>query len=306
MFPHLPRKVTVLRCHKQADGVIDLAVPVETIGQTKDLGKWLSKHGLLIFGKAVNTMQAYLMTYMAELQARASHVQQYNQLGWKDDYTAFVLGHSLHKADGTSVDNTASGAVATIRGFAKRGDLAVWRQVMSLYERGGMEPYQFAIGTAFGAPLMPFSGYEGAVVAMVSPDGGQGKTTALHAINSVWGNPKDIGLQANDTPNAVLKRIGAYNNLPITLDEVSNTTGQQLSDLAYQITQGRERRRLNSDASEKPTLERWSTILTVTANQSLLARLALHKSNSDAEVHRIIEYMVQNPMTVSKAECQAR
>ena len=46
MFPHLPRKVTVLRCHKQADGVIDLAVPVETIGQTKDLGKWLSKHGL--------------------------------------------------------------------------------------------------------------------------------------------------------------------------------------------------------------------------------------------------------------------
>ena len=52
-------------------------------------------------------------------------------------------------------------------------------------------------------------------------------------------------------------------------------------------------------------MDRWSTILTVTANQSLLARLALHKSNSDAEVHRIIEYMVQNPMTVSKAEAEA-
>ncbi len=295
----------VLRCDKKMDGVVTLTLPTSMIGSQKEFTAWLNQQGIYIGGKTVMKMQAYLLSYMKELQTRASHLQQYNQLGWKDDHTSFVLGHSVHRADGTSVDNTVSGAVSTIHGFAKRGDLDTWRQVMSLYERGGMEPYQFAVGIGFAAPLMTFSGYEGAVIAMVSPEGGQGKTTALHAINSIWGNPKDIGLQANDTPNAVLKRIGAYNNMPVTLDEVSNTTGEQLSNLAYQITQGRERRRLNSDASEKQTLERWSTILAVTANQSLLARLALYKTNSDAEVHRIVEYMVQNPMTVSKAEAEA-
>lgn len=295
----------VLRCDKKKDGIVTLTLPTAMIGNLNEFTTWLNKQGIYIAGKTVMTMQAYLMSYMKDLQARASHVQQYNQLGWKDDHTSFVLGHSTHRADGTSVDNTASDTVSTLSGFAKRGDLDTWRQVMALYERGGMEPYQFAVGIGFAAPLMTFSGYEGAVIAMVSPEGGQGKTTALHAINSIWGNPKDIGLQANDTPNAVLKRIGAYNNMPVTLDEVSNTTGQQLSDLAYQITQGRERRRLNSDSSEKKTFDRWSTILAVTANQSLLARLALYKTNSDAEVHRIVEYLVQNPMTVSKDEAEA-
>lgn len=297
--------IVELRCHKRADGIMNFVLPWELLGDPKAFGKWLTKHGLVIYAKKVERMRAYLLDYMHDLEAHERHIYQYSQLGWKDEYTAFVLGHSVHRADGVSVDNSANGAVATIRGFAKRGDLNTWRRVMSLYERSGMEPYQFAIGIAFAAPLMAFSGYEGAVVAMVSPEGGQGKTTALHAINSVWGDPKDIGLQANDTQNAVLKRIGAYNNMPVTLDEVSNATGQQLSDLAYQITQGRERRRLNSDASEKQTLERWSTILALTANQSLLARLALYKTNSDAEVHRILEYIVQNPMTVSKEEAEA-
>lgn len=295
--------VVLLRCNTRSDGVVDLPLPTATLADLKALTVWFNKNDIYIGGKTTAIMQAYLQDYLKDLQTRAARIHLHNQLGWKDDHSAFVLGHSVHKADGTSIDNT--GAVSTINGFQTRGDLDTWKRVMELYGRPGMEPYQFAVAAAFGAPLMPFTGYEGAVIAMVSPEGGQGKTTALHAINSVWGNPQDTGLQANDTPMAVLKRVGAYGNMPVTLDELSNATGQQLSDLAYQITQGRERRRLRSDATEQATLARWSTILTVTANQSILGRLSTYKTNADAEVHRIIEYVVRNPMVVTKAEAEA-
>jgi len=93
-------------------------------------------------------------------------------------------------------------------------------------------------------------------------------------INSVWGYHKDLIMLKDDTRNTILSRLGVYANLPMTLDEVTNMTGADVSDFAYRITQGRDKGRLNANAVEKTNLNSWNTIAVTSSNASLIDLLS--------------------------------
>lgn len=299
---HLRDTITTLRCHRMKDGAIDLPVPNRIIGKVDKLAETLHGIGVNVHGKGIHKMHAYLMDYMTHLQHLAKQQHCYSRLGWAQNFGAFVLGHSTHFADGSSVSNADGKHAVGIAGFTKRGSLNEWKKVMAAYSKEGMEAYQFVIGAAFGAPLMVFTGYEGALISLVSGKGGHGKSTVQEVMMSVWGDPREVTLKARDTELLIMQRIGAYNNIPVAVDEVSNLHSDKLSDLAYQVTQGRERRRLKQDATEREVADPWNTIVVVSTNNSIIGRLSAYKKNSDAELHRIIEYTVQNPGLLTKAE----
>ena len=157
-----------------------------------------------------------------------------------------------------------------------------------------MEPHAFAALTAFGSPLIKFLGQNGAIVNVIHPRSGTGKTTILRMCNSVYGDPDRLCAQPDDTLNARTMRLGIYNNLPFTIDEMTNTKGEEFSALAYSMSSGRGKDRLKQHSNEmRANLTTWSTMSLCSSNASFGEKLATVKNSADGEMMRMIEYNIE-------------
>jgi hypothetical protein len=249
-------------------------------------------HVHVIGAKPRKIMVAYMESYISRLQRARSMTQLLNQMGWKDvnGKTLFVLGKRIFHEDGTIEDaSLAKHVPGAARGYHSKGDLNKWVEATELLDQPGMEPYAFALLCGFAAPLMKFTGFDGAMVSMVG-DSGIGKTLLLKWVQSIYGYHKDLMMLRDDTRNALVGRLGIYGNMPLTVDEVTNIDGMELSDLVYRITQGRDKARLTKNSEEKKAINSWNTLALVSSNSSLIDKLGGVKHDASAEVNRLFEY----------------
>jgi uncharacterized protein (DUF927 family) len=101
--------------------------------------------------------------------------------------------------------------------------------------------------------LLKFTGMSGAIINVIYPRSGSGKSTTLYMCNSVYGDPHKLASIWKDTFNAKMHRLGVLNNLPNTIDEITNTTPMEFSDLSYSISQGRGKNRMKASTNEERT-----------------------------------------------------
>jgi uncharacterized protein (DUF927 family) len=164
-----------------------------------------------------------------------------------------------------------------------------------------MEPQGFAFLLGFGAPLIKFSPVRGGIVNLMSPGSGTGKSTVQMAINSIWGQPFDMLLQNDDTYNAKIFRFGVMNNLPVTIDEITNMKEEIVSQLAYAITQGRGKNRMESQVNaERINNTLWRLLAITSSNSSLYDKLYSLKEFPEGELMRIIELKITRDVNFSK------
>lgn len=245
----------------------------------------------------------YIETFMAKLRKDQRLSKLSGQMGWvqEEDNLAFIHGAEIYRKDG-SVHRVGYSASAPefVRGIRPEGDYIQWVKNTQLLNQQGLEGLAFQfLCSAFGAPLVRFTGYEGAMLSVVGGSG-LGKTLTGKWGISAWGDPKRLILNQDDTKNALIGRLGIYNTLPMYIDEVSNITPEALSDLAYKITQGRDKARMTRNAVEKSNLNFWNTLAVVSSNHSLVDKLGNLKGDPGAEINRIFEYEVVDGYT--KAE----
>jgi hypothetical protein len=253
----------------------------------------LADHHVQVSGRDErDCMMAYIEQYMAKVRGMKSLDTLHSQMGWRQDGLdqAFVLGETTYRADGSEIRTGFARNIPEVaKAFAPKGELEAWSDATASLGLPGMEPLAFAfLAGAFGAPLMRFTGYAGAVVALVGHTG-IGKTLVGEMILSTYGDPRQLTLMKNDTVNALVSRLGLYGSLPLYLDEVSNIEGQDLSDLLYRITQGRDKARLGRDAREKAVLNSWNTVAIASSNHSLVDKLSNLKADASAEINRVME-----------------
>lgn len=156
-----------------------------------------------------------------------------------------------------------------------------------------MEPHAFAALTAFGAPLFKFTGLKGAIINVIYKYGGSGKSTTLFMCNSVYGHPESLGSIWKDTNAAKIQRMGIMNNLPYTVDEITNITPDDFSNLAYSMSQGRGSDRMKGASNElRDNSTTWQTISLASANASFYEKLASAKAGGNAEMLRLFEYEI--------------
>ena len=273
------------------------------------LGKFYDKRGLsTILGDLgvmpdtgrVEALVQYMIGYIRELQKHVKSAVIYAQLGWRDE-DRFILGDRVVTAETVDSLDPHRNIVNALSWSEPRGDLAEWRRVMAMYEKPGLEAFQFAAGVAWAAPLFKYTNFNGMIVSMVGP-AGCGKSSVMHLVNSVWGNTTHgwVDLQ-HDTMRAFYNKLGVLKNLPVCYDEVTNLPEDELSDLCYAISKGQGRQRLNQDGSAKENHGNWQTMMLTTSNASLHGRLANAKSDASAEAVRVFEYYVPGGM-IPKAE----
>lgn len=285
--------VNLLRLHLPMDGVVEFIVPQAIVAVKEELRKVLAKHGVAGTPAQMNHLASFVNSFVKNLQYSRKVEVMRTQFGWIENNTKFILGDMEITKEGTfgSPPSTVTKAIAQHMGPV--GDFAKWKEVFNMYAKPGMEPHAFAALTAFGAPLFKFTGLKGAIINVIYKYGGTGKSTTLFMCNSVYGHPEALGSNWDDTRMAKMQRLGVMNNLPYTVDEITNLTPEEFSAQAYSMSQGRGRDRMDGASNKlRDNFTTWQTMSLCSANASFYEKLASAKVGGNAEMLRLFEYEI--------------
>lgn len=135
------------------------------------------------------------------------------------------------------------------------------------------EPLQYLLAATMAAPALTIlqQKYNYDLHSYcINPVGSSstGKTIASRVCASMWTNPisDKIFSAMLATGNAALKRLAGRYGVPVFLDEATIIGSIKADEYGYSVYEGREKRRLNSDCSEKAS-GTWSTIVCMTSEQ---------------------------------------
>lgn len=285
--------VVLLRLHTPKDGVKEFTIHNSKVMDGKELRKFLASKHIMCSQSQFNFLVDYVMKSFIHYFENIEVEHMRNQFGWVDNDSKFIVGDREIGVDGTYHSPPSSVTKALSEHMVPAGTLEKWKEVFDLYGRPGLEGHAFAAATAFGAPLLRFSGQRGAILNVMHARSGTGKTTILHMCNSVWGSPDKLCAKKDDTFNSKVFKLGVFNNLPITFDEMSNTEPKQLSEISYLISQGTGKDRMKASSNELRTNHTsWQTIALCSSNHSFYEKLESLKNTPEGEMMRIIEYTI--------------
>jgi hypothetical protein len=250
-------------------------------------------HVKVVGSERKKVMLMYIESFLSKIQRARKMAQLVCQMGWKED-GRFVLGRNviLPTGEAQGVD-LAKSVPQSVEAFHTKGELAPWVDATRILDSSpDLLPLAFAFcAGAFGAPLMKFTGHAGAMVSMIGPSG-VGKTLIGTWMLSMYGKPDRLMMLKDDTKNSLISRLGAYGNLPLYIDEITNIDPEELSELAYRITQGRDKARLNRNATERTINNQWQTLAVVSSNSSVVDKLSCMKQDASPELNRVLEFTV--------------
>lgn len=307
-----------MRMHLPDYRTRDFEIDTMLLASPQRLIEGLAKHELLPTNNkdASMHMTAYLRDSLEKLKREAEELNTYTNFGWKHDYQCFLIGDRLYHKDG-SVRKVLIGGYAKDMAAAfptPTGKIDGYSDALNfLYARSGMEPMQYAIASAFGSVLTPLgdSMYKGLLMAITGEDTAKGKTTVCWSALYAFGDADKMSLKTEDnaTVNARYARMGAYRNIPLLIDELTNIDGEEFSKLAYTVSLGQERERLTTGrgaGTRFAETQSWGLSPFVTANKDLHGVLAMRQSNTQAEAVRMIQIKIDRyqlpAMTMSEVE----
>jgi hypothetical protein len=286
-------ELVLLRLHLPKDGVREFTIPLSTVAVKERLREALSTKGVAGMPKQMDQLMAFLMTFIKELQYKKKAELMRTQFGWVDKDSKFIIGDREVSKDGVFHSPPSTVTQQFAESMHPMGTLEKWKEVFNMYGAPGLEPHAFAALTAFGAPLLKFTGHSGAIINLIHKDSGTGKSTALYMCNSVYGHPDRLAAIWKDTLAAKVLHLGIMNNLPFTVDEITNLTPADFSTLAYSMSQGRGANRSRSDKNEmRINKTTWQTISLASSNASFYEKMGVHKDSPDGEMMRLLEYQI--------------
>lgn len=300
MFDREQGEVLWLRLHLPKDGVREFSIPLTDATSKDRFRDTIAAQGIMALGKTIDPLMFYIQRWLKELQHMGQAETVRSQFGWTEEKT-FVIGDREITPDGVRYSPPSKAIMQTCSLLTKKGALDEWRTIANFYNNPGMEAQAFALFLGFGGVLMPYTQVRGGIVNLMSPGSGTGKSTVQMVINSIWGKPFDLLLQNDDTYNAKIHRFGVLNNLPATIDEITNMKEEVISQLAYAITQGRGKNRMEASSNaERLNHTFWRLVAITSSNSSLYDKLYAMKDFPEGEMMRIIELRVHPTNSHSK------
>lgn len=294
--------VAVLRHHTPMDGVREFVVPMFKVVDSTELRKALASEGVVASKKKFELITDFINLAIKDLMKRKRAEKMRLQFGWADNDSKFIIGDVEISVDGNFHSPPSASTRSISQFLGPVGDYDKWREVFNLYDTEGLEPHAFAALTAFGAPLLRFLGQSGALINLIHPNSGTGKTTILHMCNSVWGHPSRLCAVKDDTLNAKIMRLGIMNNLPIVVDEMTNTKPEELSAFTYCVSQGRGKDRVKASSNElRNNATSWQTIALCSSNSSFYEKLGAFKNTPDGEMMRLMEFKIDYTTSLEPA-----
>jgi hypothetical protein len=263
----------------------------------RDFTSVIADQGVVLTGRnQTGYFQHMLRSYMDELRQKRAMTNLYSTMGWKENFTQFVIGDTIlrRNADGSVSEESIALASGSSRLghelWGTAGSLDAWVNFTSLLSKADLRAHMFALSVGLSGPLYAFTGLKGLTVSLYGPTGG-GKSLAQMWIQSIYGNPDKLHFAAKFTQNSLFGRMGMYSHMPMTIDEVTMMDDREVGDFAYWVSQGRDKARMNRHAEERDA-KVWALPVVVSTNKSMNSKLVASGLDTDAQMARILEVSV--------------
>lgn len=283
-----------MRHHLPNDGVRDFMIAQKEVGAIDKLRDKLSEQGVAVFNSAQLTkLQSYIGRSIQEMQLHTRADEMHNRFGWTKNDT-FVVGDREYTRNGVVHAPVTRNLEKYIKIFTPTGSLEEWKRIANMYNKPEYDLHAFGLLTGFGSVLAMISPENGGVLNFYSKASGTGKTTILRMVNSIFGDPKGLMKDAQDTHMTKVHRMGLMNGIPVCLDEMTNTKPEELSAILYGSTQGRARDRMKSGENAERTNDlTWKSFTLMSTNANIEDRLSTIKLDPQGEMARVIDIHLQ-------------
>lgn len=270
-----------------------IEIPYELLAVNEGLHKHVNSLGMLMNGATFKDFKEFLMAWVDTLRKNKTAVASSTPFGWvvtNGVTTGFSFGGKIHSTNG---EQPAAAPDAQLQlQYSPTGDLQPWLEaskVITDQKRSGLD---LILAASFGAPLMRFTGQEGALFSAYSTESGIGKSTAIKVAQSVWGHPKLGVPQLNDTQNSVMNKLGDIKNLPLFWDELKTEDDiRRFVNVAFQLSSGKGKARLGANSQQR-AVGLWETLMVVASNDCLMDYITSQTKTTTAGIMRIMEYTV--------------
>jgi len=269
---------------------IDLAFTSTTDDQAFRIA--LAKFGIVLPFYKKETRE-FFMSFQKMLRSQIGGVVRTEPIGWElKDGTFYSFSY-----DGKAFSKNGVGNAPKLKGgigeaYTPMGDVKPWLELSTIISDQKRPALDVILISAFAAPLVPMTGHSGIILGAYSSKTGIGKTTAMTTATAVWGHPTKGRNGLNDTINMVMNKAGQIRNLPLIWDELKTQKQfSTVSDLVFQLTEGREKGRLNRQ-SEVKDIRDFQTLLIYAANSSIVEHITKETKGTAAGVVRIFEFEV--------------
>ena len=263
----------------------------------RDFATVLADQGIVLLNRnQTGYFQIMLRSYMDELRQKRAMTNLYATMGWKENFSQFVIGDTVlrRNTDGSVSEESIALASGSARLghelWHTAGSMDAWVDFTSLLDKADLRAHMFALAVGFSGPLYAFTGLKGLTVSLYGPTGG-GKSLAQMWIQSIYGNPDKLHFAAKFTQNSLFGRMGLYSHMPMTIDEVTMMDNKEVGDFAYWVSQGRDKARMNRNAEERDA-KTWALPVIVSTNKSMNSKLIASGLDTDAQLARILEVSV--------------
>jgi len=297
------------KIHLPQDGVQEFIAPLTQLLTRDEARKILVAKGIVRNGKKLDNVIDYIMAVVDAQQKQKPSTPMYKQYGWNSAYNKIVIGNREISAFGVKFVPVSEALNDVNPALQKKGSYELWKKAISAYERPGMELRAFGFFCAFGSLLMPFfkSKEKSAVLNLYNPETGQGKSTILQAMTSVYGNPE---MNANliqvwgDTGNAVINRMGYMNNLPAAVDEFTKVKPDQLHEFLKFMSTGRGKNRMDSSGKNKERSNDtvFNLICVVSSNTDFRTVMFSENAKASGEMARFLQIRIDKDRTLTKEQ----
>lgn len=275
----------------QQNGKLEMfSLPAAHVPNQREIISGVYSHGVSIetSPKARELMVKYITEFVNRLYDE-DKVESRRQLGWNSDKSRFASDLE-YGVDGTVRPTTYHQRLKnTVAGFDRSGTLDRWKAIADMYNRPGMEAYQFAMLYGLGSVLLAFLGDNGPALALTSTASGQGKSTAGMLALSWFCNPKTRVLKTSDTAVSWEVLRGQMKNFVMLYDELTEMVPQELADFVYDRTQITTRVKGDRLGGLAEVMGEINSGAIITSNNSIRQKLADHGAKQGATQHRLFE-----------------
>lgn len=207
----------------------------------------------------------WTVKYLQALEAENMDVLQKEKttavFGWQSDGT-FMPGTSDLTLDiEPSLQSWADA-------YQQKGSFDEWKNLLKKHRE--RDRFRFITSAAFAAPLLKIIKQR---IFIVYNWGGSkgGKTAALKAALSAWGDPDRLMINFNATQVALERMAGFYCDLPLGIDERQLAGGNNqnnLEKIVYMLSSGTGRAR-GSKSGGLQTMQQWRTVAMMTGEEPI-------------------------------------